>query len=178
MWSYRNLAISDGMISASDVTRRVAEHEYVEDSLGKVQFVPLIGSAGWALDGKPFGALEQANLEPLLDRIGGARVVLIGDASHGTSEFYRFRSRITQELIRERGFNTVAIEGDRPDVSTIDTHVRPEVRRPTRMTAFSRFPTWMWRNQEVRDFVDWLFEHNAGVWDHSASGGRFRTRFV
>ena len=176
---------------------RVAEHEYVQDSLGKVQFVPLIGSAGWALDGRPltphraskplrvveakrpmlaslvgehcepFGALEEANLGPLLDRIGDARVVLIGEASHGTSEFYRLRARITQELIEERGFNTVAIEGDWPDASTIDAHVRPEVRRPSSMTAFSRFPTWMWRNQEVRDFVDWLFEHNSGVWDQA-----------
>jgi protein-L-isoaspartate(D-aspartate) O-methyltransferase len=175
--------------------RRVAEHEYVEDSLGKVQFVPLIGSAGWALDGKPlphrrasrplrviearrpqlvslvrehcepFDALEQANLGPLLDRIGDARVVLIGEASHGTSEFYRLRARITQELICQRGFNTVAIEGDWPDVSAIDAHVRPGVRRERRVTAFSRFPTWMWRNQEVRDFVDWLFKHNAEVSD-------------
>jgi protein-L-isoaspartate(D-aspartate) O-methyltransferase len=181
--------------------RRVAEHEYVEDSLGKVQFVPLIGSAGWAFDGKPlaprrasqplrvveskrpilaslvrdhcepFEALEQANLEPLLNRIGSARVVLIGEASHGTSEFYRLRARITQELIREKGFDTVAIEGDWPDVSTIDAHVRPNVRRPTRATAFSRFPTWMWRNQEVRDFVDWLFAHNAGVWDQAHQVG-------
>ena len=171
--------------------RRVAEHEFVEDSLGRVQFVPLIGSAGWALDGRPiegrrpgpslrvsedsrpilvslvrdhcepFGAVDQADLDPLLARIGGARVVLIGEATHGTSEFYRMRARITRELIEQCGFGIVAIEGDWTDASAIDAHVRPAVRHPHIGAAFSRFPTWMWRNREVMEFVDWLYEHNA-----------------
>ena len=174
---------------------RVGEHEFDQRSLGRVQFVPLIGSAGWALDGasseryraagtlrvsepdramlarlvregcEPFGSFEQADLEPLLSRVGGARVVLIGEASHGTSEFYRMRARITRELIERKGFNIVAIEGDWPDVAAIDAHVRPDVRRAPTSRAFSRFPTWMWRNEETRQFVDWLFEYNAGVWD-------------
>jgi protein-L-isoaspartate(D-aspartate) O-methyltransferase len=174
---------------------RVGEHEYDEVSLGRVQFVPLIGSAGWALDGvstprhrasgtlriserdrptlvslvrdscEPFGSFEQVDLDPLLERVGGARVVLIGEASHGTSEFYRMRARITRELIEQKGFNIVAIEGDWPDVASIDAHVRPDVRRPPPGPAFSRFPTWMWRNEETRAFVDWLFEFNAGTWD-------------
>jgi protein-L-isoaspartate(D-aspartate) O-methyltransferase len=174
---------------------RVDEHEFEQVSLGRVQFVPLIGSAGWALDGastprhrasesvrvsksersvlvplvrdgcEPFGSLEQADLDPLLDRVGDARVVLIGEASHGTSEFYRMRARITRELIEQKGFDIVAIEGDWPDVAAIDAHVRPDIQRPVMSKAFSRFPTWMWRNKETRDFVDWLFEHNSGVWD-------------
>jgi protein-L-isoaspartate(D-aspartate) O-methyltransferase len=174
---------------------RVAPHEYVEDRLGRVQFVPLIGSAGWAVNQvpevrhraarplritepsgrelsdlvaghcEPFGALEQADLGPLLQRIGDARVVLIGEATHGTSEFYRMRARITRTLIEERGFNIVAIEGDWPDAAAIDAHVRPDERRPPLGPAFQRFPTWMWRNEETRDFVDWLFEHNHDAVD-------------
>ncbi|KPJ83748.1 MAG: protein-L-isoaspartate O-methyltransferase [Gemmatimonas sp. SG8_23] len=174
---------------------RLGEHEFEETSLGRVQFVPLIGSAGWALDGasaarhraggalriseldrsllvslvhdgcEPFGTFEQADLGPLLERIGDARVVLIGEASHGTSEFYRMRARITRELIERKGFNIVAIEGDWPDVAAIDAHVRPDVRRPPPGRAFSRFPTWMWRNEETREFVDWLYDYNTGVWD-------------
>ncbi len=180
---------------------RVDEHEFEQVSLGRVQFVPLIGSAGWAFDGapipphrasrplrvsksersrlvslvregcEPFGTFEQADLDPLLDRVGEARVVLIGEASHGTSEFYRMRARITRELIENKGFDVVAIEGDWPDVAGIDAHVRPGFRRSPMPRAFSRFPTWMWRNQETRDFVDWLFEYNAGVWDQAHQVG-------
>jgi protein-L-isoaspartate(D-aspartate) O-methyltransferase len=174
---------------------RVGEHQFDQTSLGRVQFVPLIGSAGWALDGapmqrhrapralrvsepdrsmlatvvhdgcEPFGSFDQADLDPLLERIGDARVVLIGEASHGTSEFYRMRARITQELIERKGFTIIAIEGDWPDTAAIDAHVRPDVRRTVPWRAFSRFPTWMWRNEETRGFVDWLYEHNTGVWD-------------
>jgi protein-L-isoaspartate(D-aspartate) O-methyltransferase len=182
---------------------RLAEHEYVEDRLGRVQFVPLIGSAGWAIDagaevrhraarplrippeqGKevsaliarycsPFGALEQADLEPLLERIGDARVVMIGEATHGTSEFYRMRARVTQALIEEKGFNIVAIEGDWPDVAALDAHVRPEARRPPPGPAFQRFPTWMWRNEETRAFVDWLHAHNRETWDRAHQVGMY-----
>jgi protein-L-isoaspartate(D-aspartate) O-methyltransferase len=98
-------------------------------------------------------------------RIGDARVVLLGEASHGTSEFYRMRDRITRALIEEKGFNIVAIEGDWPDAAAIDAHVRPDARRPPPGPAFTRFPTWMWRNEEVRAFVDWLYGHNRGAWD-------------
>ena len=174
---------------------RVGPDEYRKEDLGRVQFVPLIGTAGWALDGhvrdrhraarplrvgegdraditslmedhcEPFGTIEQADLGPLLQRIGDARVVLIGEASHGTSEFYRMRDRITRRLIEEKGFNIVAIEGDWPDAAAIDAHVRPDARRPPPGPAFTRFPKWMWRNEEVRAFVDWLYEHNQDVWD-------------
>jgi protein-L-isoaspartate(D-aspartate) O-methyltransferase len=182
---------------------RVAEHEYVEDRLGRVQFVPLIGSAGWAIDAgaevrhraarplriaqergedissliarycAPFGALEQADLEPLLERIGDARVVMIGEATHGTSEFYRMRARITQALIEEKGFNVVGLEGDWPDVAAFDAHVRPEARRPPPGPAFQRFPSWMWRNEETRAFVDWLYEHNQATWDRAHQVGMY-----
>jgi protein-L-isoaspartate(D-aspartate) O-methyltransferase len=97
----------------------------------------------------------------LLGRIGDARVVLIGEATHGTSDFYRMRARITQELIVHRGFNLVAIEGDWPDTSTIDQHVRNWQGERLRTAPFSRFPSWMWRNREMQAFVDWLAQYNA-----------------
>ena len=80
---------------------------------------------------------------------------------HGTSEFYRMRERISQELITRKGFRFVAIEGDWPDVARLDHYVRHFEYPPSEWTAFARFPTWMWRNNEVRSFVDWLHAHNA-----------------
>ena len=110
---------------------------------------------------EPFDAIETAPLDRLLARIGDARVVLLGEASHGTSEFYRMRDRISRELIAKKGFRFVAIEGDWPDAARVDHYVRHMEYPPSEWTAFARFPTWMWRNNEVRAFVDWLRAHNA-----------------
>ena len=110
---------------------------------------------------EPFEFIEQANLEPLLQHIGDARVVLLGEASHGTSEFYRMRERITRELISRKGFNFVGIEGDWPDAARINHYVRHLEYPASEWTAFARFPTWMWRNNEVRQFIDWLREYNS-----------------
>jgi protein-L-isoaspartate(D-aspartate) O-methyltransferase len=110
-----------------------------------------------------FTTLEEANLEPLLDRIGDARVVLIGEASHGTSEFYRMRARITQRLIEAKGFDIVAAEADWPDAARIDNYVRHREVPPSEWTAFARFPTWMWRNEETRSFIDWLHTRNSSL---------------
>jgi protein-L-isoaspartate(D-aspartate) O-methyltransferase len=110
---------------------------------------------------EPFHTIDTADLEPLLQRIGDARVVLLGEATHGTSEFYRMRARISRELIERRGFSFVAIEGDWPDAARVDHYVRHMEYAPSEWTAFARFPVWMWRNTEVRDFVDWLRERNA-----------------
>ena len=96
-------------------------------------------------------------------RIGDAKVVLLGEASHGTSEFYRMRDRITRELIATKGFQFVAIEGDWPDAARVDHYVRHLEYPPSEWTAFARFPTWMWRNEEVRTFVEWLRAHNAAL---------------
>ncbi len=110
---------------------------------------------------EPFDSVDDLPLEALLDRIGDSRVVLLGEASHGTSEFYRARHRITRTLIEEQGFDFVVIEGDWPDVARIDHYVRHLEYPASEWTAFARFPTWMWRNEDVREFVDWLREHNA-----------------
>lgn len=114
-----------------------------------------------AQSAEPFDAIDAADLEPLLQRIGDARVVLLGEASHGSSEFYRMRARITQELIARKGFACVAIEGDWPAAAHIDQHVRGDQDTADPWAGFTRFPTWMWRNEEVREFVDWLRAHNS-----------------
>lgn len=166
---------------------RLSEHQYETEDLADVRFVPLLGEEGWkpghpestvrrsptpptsadvklsaliAAHCEPFSDIEQVDLAPLLQRIGDARVVLIGESSHGTSEFYRLRARITQALIEEKGFSFVAIEGDWPDAARIDHYVRHAEYPPSEWMAFARFPTWMWRNEEVRHFVDWLRAHN------------------
>ncbi len=154
-----------------------------------MRFVPLIGHEGWAprterptrapsrrpsrvrptrtlaqtvADGcEPFDSIEAAHLDRLLARIGDAKVVLLGEATHGTSEFYRMRERISRELIEKKGFRFVAIEGDWPDAARVDHYVRHLEYPPSEWTAFARFPVWMWRNNEVRAFVDWLRHHNA-----------------
>ena len=107
-----------------------------------------------------FDAVESADLDPLIARIGDRRVVLIGEASHGTSEFYALRARITRRLIAEKGFTIVAAEADWPDAARIDAYVRHRDVPPREWEAFARFPHWMWHNAEVRDFANWLHHHN------------------
>ena len=94
------------------------------------------------------------------------KVLLIGDASHGTSEFYQARAEITKYMIRYHGFNIVAVEADWPDAEVVDRYVRrrpgwrPSKRDALREHNFQQFPTWMWRNLEVQGFVQWLRRHN------------------
>jgi erythromycin esterase-like protein len=99
----------------------------------------------------------------LLEHVGDARFVLLGEASHGTHEFYRTRAEITQRLIQEKGFVAVAVEADWPDAYRVNRYVRGVADDPTANEAladFRRFPTWMWRNADVLDFVGWLRDHN------------------
>ena len=172
------------------LVRRTGEDEVEHESLGGVSFVPLVGTEGWAVDGTPsvserrprptiiapserheLASLVAEEAEPfdrttdpvvdgLLDRIGDARVVLIGESSHGTSEFYRMRARITQQLIRAGRCDLVALEADWPDTRALDGFVRGRGPHTLRVPPFSRFPAWMWRNRETRDFVDWLADFN------------------
>ena len=95
-------------------------------------------------------------------RFADARVVLLGEASHGTSEFYRARAAISRHLIEHHGFNIVAVEGDWPDCATFDRYVRHRPWREGELRAFERFPTWMWRNLEVDAFIRWLRADNQG----------------
>ena len=160
---------------------RRGEHEFAEEEREAVRFVPLIGEQGWADNTatKSSGAAKQQppadlireaaiRLPPLddpafgrlFDRFAQARVVLLGEATHGTSEFYRARATITRRLIEQHGFNTVAVEADWPDAATVDRYVRHKKLRADAEPPFRRFPTWMWRNTDVNDFLQWLREHN------------------
>lgn len=94
------------------------------------------------------------------DQYGDARVVLIGEATHGSSEFYRARAAITRRLIERHGFAIVAVEADWPDAAAIDAYVR---RGRPLVSAFARFPIWMWRNRDVEAFVAWLRAYNDAV---------------
>lgn len=171
---------------------RVDENVYDREDLADVRFVPLIGKEGWELEeaeseitrprviqtlpraneslpslissnAEAFSTVEEASLDSLLKRIGKARLVLIGEASHGTSEFYRMRALITKRLIEEKNFNIIAAEADWPDAARIDHYVRHRNTPPSEWTAFARFPTWMWRNAEVREFIDWLHDYNKAL---------------
>ncbi|MBV8914141.1 MAG: erythromycin esterase family protein [Acetobacteraceae bacterium] len=95
------------------------------------------------------------------DAYAGAQVVLLGEATHGTAEFYRARAAITRRLIERHGFSIVAVEADWPDAAQLDAFVRGRNAPPLPEPLFSRFPAWMWRNAEVRDFLHWLRRHNA-----------------
>lgn len=170
---------------------RTARDNYQREELGDVQFVPLIGAGGWKEEGaqpivaprrtassqalvaelvretaESISTIEAADLGSLVERVGDSRLVLIGEATHGTSEFYRMRAEITKDLIQRRGFRFVAIEADWPDAARIDQYVRRfSPANGHRWQAFSRFPTWMWRNQEVLAFVEWLRAYNDSIDD-------------
>jgi erythromycin esterase-like protein len=104
--------------------------------------------------------------DPLMRLVGDARFVLLGEASHGTHEFYRERAQITKRLIREKGFTAVAVEADWPDAYRVNRYVRgrgSETEAVEALAGFKRFPTWMWRNADVLDFVGWLRAHNDAL---------------
>lgn len=102
--------------------------------------------------------------EPLLEQIGDAHFVLLGESTHGTHEFYKARAEITKRLIREKHFDGVAVEADWPDAYRVNRFVlsrSQDVEAIEALSDFKRFPTWMWRNADVLDFIGWLREFNA-----------------
>ncbi len=104
--------------------------------------------------------------DEILALVGDARFVLIGEASHGTHEFYKYRAEITKRLIREKGFSAVAVEADFPDAYRVNRFVRglgEDKNANDALSDFTRFPLWMWRNSDVLDFVAWLRAHNDGL---------------
>ncbi len=107
------------------------------------------------------------DLDPLMDRIGNAGCVLLGEASHGTHEYYEWRARITERLIREKGFSFVAVEGDWPDCYEVNRYAKgyPDSGKSAReaLKAFERWPTWMWANEEVVGLAEFLRRHNEGL---------------
>lgn len=109
---------------------------------------------------EPLPELDSCAFGEMFDRYADARVVMIGEASHGTHDFYRARAAITQRLIERHGFNIVAVEADWPDAGHVDQYVRGLAPSAWKRHIFSRFPTWMWRNTEVRAFAHWLHQFN------------------
>jgi erythromycin esterase-like protein len=109
---------------------------------------------------EPLPAIDDPAFGAMFDRFADARVVLLGEASHGTSEFYQARAAISRRLIQEHGFNIVAVEADWPDAAAIDRYVRHRAHREGEDAPFQRFPTWMWRNREVDAFIRWLRGYN------------------
>lgn len=172
---------------------RTSPDNYIREELCDVRFVPLIGARGWQEEeaeaeqivmssrppsrlalvaelireaAEPLEEIKGFDPAPLIERIGDSRLVLIGEATHGTSEFYRMRAEITKQLITRHGFRFVAIEADWPDAARIDGYVRRlKPLDGQSWEAFSRFPTWMWRNHEVLEFVEWLRAYNQAIDD-------------
>src|SRR3990172_6893236 len=106
---------------------------------------------------------EVEDYDPLMKLIGDAPLVLIGEASHGTHEFYRERAQITKRLITEKGFTAIAVEADWPDAYRVNRYVRgvsSDADTVDALRGFKRFPAWMWRNADVLDFIGWLRTHN------------------
>jgi len=114
------------------------------------------------------------NLEPLIKKIGDARIVMLGEASHGTHEYYTWRSYITQRLIREKGFNIIAVEGDWPDCYRLNRFIKGyDIENKSVfkvLHAFNRWPTWMWANWEINALGEWLLNHNDTVPSHKKVG--------
>lgn len=104
------------------------------------------------------------DLTPLLNRIGDARVVLLGEASHGTAEYYTWRHLISERLVTEKEFSFIAVEGDWPDCYRVNRYVKgaPNSGASARevLNAFNRWPTWMWANHEVIALTEWLRRFN------------------
>lgn len=115
----------------------------------------------------------RGDYDGLLELVGDSEVVLIGEASHGTHEFYRERARITRRLIEEKGFRAVAVEADWPDAYRVNRYLHgapDDADVEEALRGFQRFPTWMWRNAEVLDFLGWLRSHNERLLDAERVG--------
>lgn len=117
---------------------------------------------------------DPADLDPLIERIGDATYVLLGEATHGTSEFYAWRAALSRRLIEERGFSFVGVEGDWPDCYRVNRYVKSyadsgDSARDV-LHAFERWPTWMWANREVAEFAEWLRDHNRRLSPEGQAG--------
>jgi erythromycin esterase-like protein/predicted phosphoribosyltransferase len=128
------------------------------------------GAASSVSDGIIAGAHrltgQASDFDPLVELVGDARCVLIGEATHGTHEFYKLRAELTKRLIREKGFSAVAVEGDWPDAYRVNRYVRgigDDREASEALDDFRRFPQWMWRNADVLDFVGWMRSQNDRV---------------
>jgi erythromycin esterase-like protein len=111
---------------------------------------------------KPYKSVD--DLDPLIDAIGDAKYVLLGESSHGTSEFYTIRAELTKRLIKEKGFSVIAVEGDWPSCQSINRYIKNfgthTKNAREALEDFNRWPTWMWANQEMIELIEWLKDFN------------------
>jgi len=117
---------------------------------------------------------SRRDYEPLMELVGNSRFTLLGEASHGTHDFYHTRAQITQWLIKEKGYSAVAVEADWPDAHRVNRYVQgrsDDADAVEALGSFKRFPTWMWRNTDVVEFVAWLREYNDDLPEGSRKVG-------
>lgn len=114
------------------------------------------------------------DLDPLMEKLSGSNLVLLGEASHGTHEYYTWRTAISKRLIKEHGFNFIAVEGDWPDFYRVNRYIKQYENSHGSavkvLKEFNRWPTWMWANWEIEALVNWLHEHNTGLSAHKRVG--------
>ncbi|MFJ7825688.1 erythromycin esterase family protein [Psychrobacillus sp. NPDC096623] len=117
------------------------------------------------------------DLTPVLKAIGDAKIVLLGEASHGTSEFYKVRAELSKRLIEEKGFTLIAVEGDWPSTQRVNRFIKgydkdadTEDNKQRLLNAFERWPTWMWANEEISELVKWLEKYNNQMEDNNKIG--------
>ncbi len=142
----------------------VAPEPVAEETAPTTEAQPRHSIVQWFVDhAHPLRTAD--DLDPLLRRVQGARLALLGEASHGTSEYYVWRAKISQRLIEEEGFNFVAVEGDWSAIWLLNTYVKnmdsPFNSATEIMETFSRWPIWMWANEETRDLIEWMRAYNA-----------------
>jgi erythromycin esterase-like protein/predicted phosphoribosyltransferase len=157
--------------SDSEVRDLLARHRQPEGRAEPAPADPAAGVVRAAAHGLEGAARDY---DPLMDRIGDARFVLLGEASHGTHEFYRERAEITKRLVTEKGFTAVALEADWPDAYRVNRYVRgvgDDVDAVEALADFRRFPTWMWRNTDVVAFIEWLRARNDEQTPNHAKAG-------
>lgn len=123
---------------------------------------------------KTYPLRNLSDLDPLMDRIGDAHCVLLGEATHGTHEYYTWRTAISKRLILEKGFNFIAVEGDWPDCYKLNRYIKGlahlDKKPPELLQAFKRWPTWMWANWEVVALISWMKEHNTSLYPDKKIG--------
>ena len=130
-------------------------------AMGKVPRERFVGPAAIARIAEPFEDIDD-DFAAMFDRFADRRVILLGEASHGTAEFYRARAAITRRLVSRHGFGIIACEADWPDMAALDRRVRDRPGPAPAEPPFQRFPRWMWRNTDFAALVDWLRRENAG----------------
>jgi erythromycin esterase-like protein/adenine/guanine phosphoribosyltransferase-like PRPP-binding protein len=148
------------VVALLNAAHRLPARQPVPVAVRTAEAVELIRSRAEHLTGSRY------DYDGLIRGIGDARLVLLGEATHGTHDFYRARAEITKRLIVEHGFAGVAVEADWPDAYRVNRYVRaigPDRDGVEALSDFKRFPAWMWRNADVLDFVGWLREHNDTV---------------